>query len=258
MRRPVLAICVALAMALTLSGTAIAGYLDGYDNITIYDGTSNDNLWHGPYEDQEVEPGAATGQEWDLEGFFQNGNSLIMVGGFDFENGEPWGGTPSPVGSGDLFVDITGDAGDSEQADYGYEYVLDLNFDAKTYDVVALDDNAAVEGVFTNFTSSNPYRYSSGGDLLSNDVSFVYDSGLTDADVGLQGGLHNAIKLDLSFLSPEMPFTLHFTQACGNDNLMGHGAAPVPEPATMVLFGTGLLGLAGIGRKNLKRKAAQA
>ena len=39
--------------------------------------------------------------------------------------------------------------------------------------------------------------------------------------------------------------------------LMEHGdeAAPVPEPSTILLVGTGLLGIIGFGRKRLNKKA---
>jgi hypothetical protein len=48
---------------------------------------------------------------------------------------------------------------------------------------------------------------------------------------------------------PEIAF--HWGQTCANDTI--EGSAPVPEPATMLLFGSGLIVLAAIGRKFQKK-----
>ncbi len=45
-------------------------------------------------------------------------------------------------------------------------------------------------------------------------------------------------------------YGLHWGMTCGNDVI--EGAAPVPEPSAMLLFGTGLMGLGGILRRKMQ------
>lgn len=237
-------------------------------NITIDDNRQSSGTWYSPTtEDQEVEPGMVNTQVWDLEGFFLEGNTLSMVGGFNFAASAPG----YNYTSGDIFIDINGDAeyGDSagtnpDLDNYGYDYVIHVNdWAATSYDVYALDSDSVLTDVLSyNNPMSNPWTFTPDtGDTAIASGNFTYASGLSDADsggfLGDYGGAasHYMVSgFDLSFLDSGTDFTVHFTMECGNDNLMGSGTTPIPEPASMLLLGTGLMGMAGIGRKTIVKK----
>jgi hypothetical protein len=235
-----------------MSGNALAMSFD--NNITIYDGQSDYSdynhwtTWYGSQEDQEVEYPSTVSQDFDMEAFYWNvtNSELTMVGGYDLFGGyydESY--DDNHIDSGDIFIDTNGDTS-------YYEYVLDMDFSAKTYSVYAIDESALLlDPKFVLQTGA--WRYESGGTLISDNNAMSYAENLTDDEVGgLLGGYHYAVGVDLSFLPAGTQFISHFTMECGNDDLLGQGMAPVPEPATMLLFGTGIMGLAGYSKKRRK------
>jgi PEP-CTERM motif len=258
----------------SLNSNATAGYLDtGWENITTYDGLSGSygsqtNTWWNTNEDQEVEPGAAIGQQWDLEGFFLSdgtgdvaANSLAMVGGFDFAYGQ------GDIGSGDIFID-------TDMSNDYYEYVLDLRFrfskkgeNKSTYTVYENTDRRPITYNLTHGgpageTQGQPWTRKRGGKVVQNNgvrlrnIALNYLSDQTNDQMGggVKGGPHNAVIVDLSFLGPNFDYNVYNTLECGNDFLKGSSSAAVPEPATIFLLGFGLLGLFGFRKKFGKPK----
>lgn len=66
--------------------------------------------------------------------------------------------------------------------------------------------------------------------------------------------VNNTLTIDIEVASQRGAFGVSRVALFGNFEQGDRGAdAPVPEPATMLLFGTGLAGLAGFGRKKIKK-----
>lgn len=214
MKKTSLFIILAFLGFITFAGTASAIELG--KNISIYDGQGAGTGWYGAQEDNEITNGCETGQKWDLEGFYQNGYTLSLVGGFNFKTGEV--GSGIRYRSGDLFIDIDGNAqygssaaGSQHAIDYNYEYVLDIDWVNNRYNIYDISELTSSLSLvaFTQNNVSNPYGYTphsnDGAGLLSSGSLFTCGV-LAAADNvdNLRGdsssATHYVATFDLSFL----------------------------------------------------------
>ncbi len=214
------------------------------------------------------------GQMFDAEYLLykQSGNILFLglQTGFDLSDGVQSATDNDGVGfySGDLALSFDGLAANDSSDPDNYEYAFDFGLLTKNYDGAFVDVGSAngidVAGLYSVDgwnnemvdqweDASSPFAMDDGtrksGYYVEN--SMVYGNEL--------GSYYRYFALDLNQILgtgwTEFDLAAHWTMSCGNDVIAGSvEIAPVPEPATMLLFGTGLVGLAGVARKRKMKK----
>ena len=268
---------------ITLSLTTVAVLLAMASGASAYNITINDlqnpnsSHWGAAGvgrggEDQESEPGTASGQVWDLEAFTIKNNKLTIYSGFNFLTGV------TPYGIGDLFIDADGGSnwqpgtdnainGASDNSKFKFDYVLHFTGRVGTtvsgaYDVYKLNGDASEVLLETKFKSgSNPWVYVPGRTSKAVASGTIAPVANTSWSVTLDDGSkvvggtvktpHYIIPVDLSFMAGEISGKTLFkiTQECGNDSLIGRVS---DGGATLALLGAAMSGLSMVVRRSRK------
>ena len=201
--------------------------------------------------DGYVEPGYG-GQDYDAEAaYLYLTDEYLYLG---IVTGFPEGGRSSYIPGDIAFLFTDHLPSDSEIISTDYQYGLTLNVGSRTgFANHALYNASGWETGLSDWSGAGGVTLMTGGTLVSNDSSkILVEYGTVDSTIP-RYFIEARLSRDLfgSDWGLGKYVTMHWAPSCANDHLEVTAPTPVPEPATLILMGMGLISLGTISRKRI-------
>ncbi len=205
-----------------------------------WSGGVGENNWGGV--NNTVSLNGFGGERFDAEAFYMDDDPLNVY--FALVTSFPQAGVNMSgihYRTGDIAIDLY--PGGSSAYEYG------VKTSGASFGRLALNPTWSLPHAAQGFPVNGPSEFS-GGTTLGNVPLVYYNTFITDNGY-TNYVIEGAISKELLGGPGHHDINLHWTMSCGNDavNIKGDLDNPVPEPATAMLLGSGLVGLAGLWRR---------